>query len=524
MPFDEITQEFIDKNGRCCSITTLTRVQAVYYLTILAVVILLLNYRWDITLCLVSFYFAFWYLFSAIFKTLALAAALLGRGIRKVSAAELALLDEESLPVFTILVPLYHEEAIADKIIRSVNSLDYPSEKLDVKLLLEEDDQATIKAVRSCSLPSYFDVIVVPDFMPKTKPRACNFGLRRAKGEFCVIYDAEDRPDLDQLKKVVATFRKLPENYACIQAKLNYYNSTQNLLTRWFTIEYSTTFDLILPGLETLNIPLPLGGTSNHFRTGILRELGGWDPFNVTEDCDLGVRIYTRGYRTCMIDSTTWEEANSQVWNWIRQRSRWVKGFFQTHLTHTRNPFRTLRELGLWGMLGFYLCVGGSSLMLVINIIYWALGSFYLALLLDGFAHGETLASMIIGPHIEGSYQGLQMLGLNFKAWPLLYIGSDQDVFWSTLSLVFFSMGTVLLLANFLFVLSHVIACLKRKAYALIPDALLTPLYWVLMSVGAWKGLIQLLTNPSYWEKTNHGLAHHVNHIVGTEKAPKTGE
>lgn len=519
MQLDNVTQEFVDKHKRYCSITTIKWWQGLHYILIFAALTFLVIYRWDISLCLITFYFAAWYLIAALFRGVAVFIALLGHGERKISDEEIASLKDEELPVFTILIPLYKEAGIADKIIRSMENLDYPHEKLDIKLLLEEDDKETVEAVEKCELSPSYDVIIVPDFQPKTKPRACNFGLKRAKGEYCVIFDAEDRPDKDQLKKVAVLFSQLPENYACIQAKLNYYNSMQNILTRWFTIEYSTTFDLILPGLESLNIPLPLGGTSNHFRTGILRKLGGWDPFNVTEDCDLGVRIYTKGYRTCLIDSTTWEEANSQLWNWIRQRSRWVKGFMQTHLTHTRNPFRTFFELGPWGLLGFYLCVGGSSFMLIINVIYWIIGSFYLMLLGHGFMHGETLKSMIVGPHLEGSYQGLEFLGFNFRAWPMIYLGSDQDVLWANVSIVFFTIGTVLILANFMFVFTHVMACFKRKYYRLLPTALLTPIYWVLMSIGAWKGFIQLLTKPFYWEKTNHGLAHDVNHVVGTGKS-----
>lgn len=517
MQLDEVTQEFVNNHRRYCSNVTIKWWQGVHYVVIFVLLSLLMIYRWDISLCLITFYFAFWYFMAALFKGFAVTVAMMGYGERKVSHEELEALEDSELPIFTILIPLYKEAAIADKIIRSMESLEYPHEKLDIKLLLEEDDEDTISAVEQCNLPSSYDVIVVPDFKPKTKPRACNFGLNKAKGEYCVIFDAEDRPDTDQLKKVVVLFKQLPENYACIQAKLNYYNSMQNLLTRWFTVEYSTNFDLMLPGLVTLNIPLPLGGTSNHFRTNILRKIGGWDPFNVTEDCDLGVRIYTRGYRTSLLDSTTWEEANSEVWNWIRQRSRWVKGFMQTHLTHTRNPFRTFMELGPWGMLGFYLCVGGSSFMLVINAIYWMIGALYLSLLAHGVMYGETLKSMIVGPHIESSYHGLDILGFNFRAWPLIYIGSDQDVFWSTLSVVFFTIGTVLIMANFMFVFTHVLACFKRKYYHLLPSAILMPLYWILMSIGAWKGFYQLLTKPFYWEKTNHGLANHVNHLLGNK-------
>ncbi|MBN2301146.1 MAG: glycosyltransferase, partial [Lentisphaerae bacterium] len=356
---DDIAQEFIQRHGDDCSYVLIRWWQVLWYGGILAIFLLGLVYRWDIVLFVVNTMLALWYFGIVLFKMLVVCTSLAGLGQIKVKQTEIEALTDDDLPLYTILVPLYKEANITDRIVRSLNKLDYPKKKLDIKLLLESDDTETINAVNKTKLDDHYDVIVVPDSQPKTKPKACNYGLKRAKGDFCVIFDAEDQPDPDQLKKVVIAFRKLPPNIACIQAKLNYYNARQNLLTRWFTIEYSTTFDLYLPGLQCAGIPIPLGGTSNHFRTPILKELEGWDPFNVTEDCDLGVRLYRLGYKTMMIDSTTWEEANSRLWNWIRQRSRWVKGFFQTHLTHTRNPIRILKQLGLWGYLGFILCVGG---------------------------------------------------------------------------------------------------------------------------------------------------------------------
>ena len=508
---DPVTQQFIAAHPLDCSCRTISRRQVIFYLFVVAALLVLLHYRWDYFLFLVTGIMSFWYLGSALFRVTAAAITLLGHGEKKVTAAQLAELKDEELPVYSIFLPLYKEANLADKIIRSMEKLDYPRSKLDIKLLLEHDDLATINAVGKCRLPDYYDVIVVPDCLPKTKPRACNFGLQRAKGELCVIFDAEDRPDPDQLKKVAFAFRQASPELACIQAKLNYYNARQNLLTRLFAIEYSTTFDLLLAGMQTFNAPLPLGGTSNHFRTDILRRIGGWDPFNVTEDCDLGLRIYKDGYRTSMIDSTTWEEANSRLWNWVRQRSRWVKGFIQTHLTHTRNPLRTLHGLGIWGMLAFYLSVGASSLMMLVNVIYWIAGGIYVALFCHGLGGGVSPAALIIGPQNLGIYPGVTVFGCNLTAWPLFYSGPQESPFWSHLSVVFFLISLALFLANFLFVGIHMLACVKRRYYFLLPYCLLMPFYWVLISFGAWKGFIQLFTNPFYWEKTIHGLDEQVD-------------
>ena len=503
---DPVTRHFVECHRDDSAYISVSRSQVLFYAAVAVGMLVFLKYRWDYFLFTVTALMAFWYFSAAIFRISACCVSMLGFGEKKVSADELAAIDCEDLPVYTILVPLYHEANIAEKIILNIGKLDYPADKLDVKLLLESDDQETMLALKRCFLPWNYKIIVVPGSMPKTKPRACNFGLKYAKGEFCVIYDAEDRPEPDQLKKAVAVFRGTPPEMACVQAKLNYYNSRQNLLTRLFTIEYSTTFDLMLPGMQTFNVPLPLGGTSNHFRTDALVKLGGWDPFNVTEDCDLGIRIYTHGYQTCLLDSTTWEEANSDVWNWIRQRSRWVKGFIQTHLSHTRHPLNTLRHLGLWGFFGFYLSVGASAFMMLVNIIYWMAGGFYLLLFMDALSSGLTPWEIIAGPHNFTDYHGLPVFGMHLEPWPLFYWGATESRFWSMLSVIFFGTTVLLLLANFLFLGVHILACIKRRYYHLLPAALLMPFYWLLISVGAWKGFIQLFFNPFYWEKTVHGL------------------
>jgi hypothetical protein len=209
--------------------------------------------------------------------------------------------------------------------------------------------------------------VIVPDAQPKTKPKACNYALIQAEGKYVVIYDAEDRPDRDQLKKIVVAYSKAEERIVCIQCKLNYYNRDQNLLTQWFTIEYSSWFDLFMPGLDAADSPIPLGGTSNHLVSEKLIELGAWDSFNVTEDADLGVRLHKFGYKTAIVDSTTYEEANSDLYNWIRQRSRWVKGYIQTRLVHMRHPVRLGRQMGWRSWWSFQFVIAGTFFGFLLN-------------------------------------------------------------------------------------------------------------------------------------------------------------
>jgi len=261
----------------------------------------------------------------------------------QIDSSVIDILADIDWPRYTILCPLYREAEVVLQFVKAMQALDYPVDKLQILFLTEKDDTATRKAIRKLQLPSHFQIVTVPDGQPRTKPRACNFGLLQTTGDYIVVFDAEDIPDPQQLKKAVLAFAQQDEKTACVQAKLNFYNPEQNILTRWFTAEYSLWFDVVLPGLQRLGTPLPLGGTSNHFRTDVLRMVGGWDPFNVTEDCDLGLRLGQYGLRTVVMDSTTYEEANSQLKNWMRQRSRWIKGYMQTYFVHMRSPWKYLR-------------------------------------------------------------------------------------------------------------------------------------------------------------------------------------
>jgi cellulose synthase/poly-beta-1,6-N-acetylglucosamine synthase-like glycosyltransferase len=391
-----------------------------------------------------------------------------GRSADNDHAIEIAAqgLREEELPVFTVLVPMFREPEMLPALAAALRKLDYPLGKLDIKIVLEAGDEETIQVARTLGLEGVFEIIRVPPSQPQTKPKACNFALQFARGEFLAVYDAEDRPEPDQLRKVVATFRSSSANTACLQCRLNYYNAAENWLTRMFTLDYSLWFDQVLPGLERLNVPMPLGGTSNHFKIEVLRELHGWDPFNVTEDADLGIRLTQKGYRVGVVDSTTFEEAPCHAGNWIRQRSRWMKGYMQTFLVHTRRPIHLMRSTGPLGFLGFVFFIGGTVLSALFNPVFWIM---YLVWLV-AFAEGLD------------------------PIFPQL--------------LLFLSLFN-LLAGNGAFIYLSMLAPIRRGWLDLIPYSLTVFGYWVLLSIAAYRGLWQLLRNPFYWEKTQHGLSRH---------------
>jgi cellulose synthase/poly-beta-1,6-N-acetylglucosamine synthase-like glycosyltransferase len=376
--------------------------------------------------------------------------------------------DDPDLPVYTILVPLYQEADVLPLLARALRRLDYPRAKLDIKLVLEADDHDTIAMAKHLGLGSYMELIQVPPSQPRTKPKACNYALQFARGDYVVIFDAEDQPEPLQLKRAVAMFKRAGPEIACLQAPLTYFNATENWLTRQFTIEFNMWFDLLLPTIERLGMPIPLGGTSTHFRIDPLREVCAWDPYNVTEDADLGIRFAQRGYKCAILNSTTYEEANCQLGNWLRQRSRWLKGYAQTWMVHMRRPISLWRTLGPVGFLGFHLMIGGTLVSALAHPLVWIAAAV-------GFA-----------------FNGSALAGMTAPEVPLL--------------LILFNM-TLVTGGYAISVAAGIAAVRGRHMRELVPHVFLMVFYWPLLSAGAYLAMWQLVTKPHYWEKTQHAIS-----------------
>lgn len=407
---------------------------------------------------------AWLYLFSAIDRNLLMLRGLRSSSMVWISEEEARAVPDAELPRYTVLLPVYDEPSIVQNLLSGVGNLDYPSDKLDVLLLVEEDDAATQAALEGLSLNG-IRVILVPHSLPKTKPKACNYGmsLPDVTGELITLYDAEDIPDPLQLRRAVVAFQRAPADLGCLQARLGYFNERQNLLTRWFSMEYDQWFGAILPAVQQAGCVVPLGGTSCHLPARVWREIGGWDEHNVTEDADLGVRLARYGYRTMILDSTTLEEANSDVINWIRQRSRWYKGYLQTQIVHLRQPRRLLADIGPKATLRMINMTGAIPLGNAVNIFLWS-----------------TMLIWLVGHP--------QAVSLMFP--PITY---------------YLCLALFLLAAPLSIYLGLIVTVALGKPH-LWWAALLVPGYWVLQSIAAFKALYQLFFRPFYWEKTVHGL------------------
>jgi cellulose synthase/poly-beta-1,6-N-acetylglucosamine synthase-like glycosyltransferase len=469
---DEAANDLFRQNPRLSARVVFSRGQKVGFLglALVALVALVLSPVTTIVVGLTVVSLAF--LCSTVFKFLVAMHGAKYDVVERVTQAQVDALVDAELPTYTVLVPVFKEANIVPQLVGNLGRIDYPAEKLEVLVLIEEEDHLTREAYLGSNPPPNFHIVTIPKGTPQTKPRACNVGLFFASGEYLVIFDAEDAPDPDQLKKCVVAFRRGGPRTVCVQAALNYFNADENVLSRMFTLEYNYWFDYMLAGLDAYDLPIPLGGTSNHFRTQALVELGGWDPYNVTEDADLGIRASAMGYRVGVVNSTTMEEANTSIPNFIRQRSRWIKGYMQTSLVHARRPLALIREIGLRRFASFALLIAGTPITFLGVIPLYVVTFFTIVI------PTEWLAPF-------------------FPVWLL----------W--LTLVNFIVG------NAVMVYLSMMGPYKRGTFDLILWALLNPAYWLLHSVASYKALWQLVVKPHYWEKTEHGLTTQTRTDVG---------
>ncbi|CUX24327.1 MULTISPECIES: glycosyltransferase family 2 protein [Agrobacterium] len=376
----------------------------------------------------------------------------------------LSLRHENELPVYTILVALYREEAVVAQLVSALERLDWPRSRLDIKLVCEADDGATIEAIRRINPGPHMEIVRVPPSQPRTKPKALTYALSGARGAFVVVYDAEDRPHPQQLREAYAAFRDQPEDIACLQAPLIISNASSSWLSACFALEYSGLFRCMLPALAAHGLPLPLGGTSNHFRTGALRRAGAWDPYNVTEDADLGLRLHRLGYRCGVIRRQTLEDAPTSLPVWLSQRTRWFKGWLQSWLVMTRTPFATAHAMGWFAYMTFQLLIGGMILSSLAHpLLFISLAFMAMAIRENGF-------------HLLFTWQGVL-----FFIDALNIVGSYT---------IFVLMGR-----------TRMIAYEKRQVGR---RWLAMPLYWLMLSVAAWRAVVELKTRPFVWNKTPH--------------------
>lgn len=366
-------------------------------------------------------------------------------------------LADGDLPVYSVIVPLRDEAGMVPQLAQALRALHYPAAKLDIAFVVEATSPETVAAAEAELHDPRFRIVVVPDTQPRTKPKAMNYALPTVRGTFVAVYDAEDVPDPDQLRLAARSFAQSPE-LDCLQAELVIENAGENRLTALFAGEYAGQFGLMLPLLARLGFPMPLGGTSNHFRVAALRQAGGWDAFNVTEDADLGIRFARLHHGIATIPSRTLEEAPVTMAAWLRQRTRWMKGWMQTFIVHNRHPGKFRAEVGWRSFLGFQLYVGSQ-------IVAGPLHAVFLASLLANLLLNRPLA-------IDG---------------------------WDWASLAFFALG-------YGGAAAIVVAGLARLGrWDLVPAQVWLPGYWLLHAVAALCALWELLTRPYFWAKTQHG-------------------
>ncbi len=366
-------------------------------------------------------------------------------------------------PIYTVLVPLRHEANMIGQILASLDRLAWPRDRLDIKLVIDADDTQTLSVARAHATEAPYEVVEVPSGGPRTKPKALQYALGFARGAFVTVYDAEDRPHPRQLAEAYATFRGAREKLACLQAPLLIDNHDAGPLAALFAIEYAALFDGLLPSLAQHGLPLPLGGTSNHFRREALERVGGWDPYNVTEDADLGIRLTRFGYDIDTITLPTWEDAPVDLATWIRQRMRWMKGWMQTWLVHMRRPVTLWRTIGTRRFLGFNIVGLGMIVSAIAHPIFLATPVYILS---------DPQALWRDGGGLAGIFAALTLFNLAFGYAAMWWLSQR------TLAI--------------------------RGRRALLPFSLMLPFYWLLIGFATAFAVVELVVRPHGWNKTPH--------------------
>lgn len=411
------------------------------------------------------------YLFTDLIKTILFAIGVCCNNISKYYEKDGLTIKDEDLPIYTILLPVRKEkEFVLNNLLHSIYNLEYPKNKLDIKLIVDNDDNKTISVAKNLNKNFDFDLVIVPTHKTKSKPISCNYALNYAKGKFLTIYDAEDRPEKYQLRKAVEKFNKLDSKVICLQASLNYYNKYTNFLSYCFSIEYSMWFDFTIHSINKFTAFFPLGGTSNHFKTEKLIELGGWDGYNMTEDAEISVRIVKAGYKIFVLNSITEEECPITIQSWLKQRTRWFKGFMQTFCEHilikrpiasinvvnNKKKFSKISNLSLTNIMIFHIFISMSFF-------------FFISLLV--ICYNNIIFSQFNESHL-----------LNILA----------------------KINIILLII--ITYVSFIVICVKNHIKFHFKYFIFFPFYWCLHYIAGIRALYYLITTPFYWSKTEHGV------------------
>jgi cellulose synthase/poly-beta-1,6-N-acetylglucosamine synthase-like glycosyltransferase len=390
------------------------------------------------------------------------------------------IIPDADLPVYSVLVPLRRESKILEQTLAGLRALDYPPTKLDIKLILEADDDATRKAIDDTRLPAHMEAIVVPKLVPQTKPMAMSYTLPFARGELLAVYDAENIPAADQLRRIAGAFALAPKTIACLQTQLGFYNRNENWLTRHGAIEYAFAFMLMFPRFAKFGAPILFAGSSTHYRMQALRQVGGFDPHNVARDSGLSLRFARFGFRTAMYPSLTREEAVTRLGDWLAQRIRWTRGAVQTMIVNSRSPFLMSRELGARNLLMTQIVTSVSLVAALAHPIFLFWGASSVALVLLDLPTPGRLWLFL---------QGLYAIVAVFA-----YLAATA---------------------------AAIRACLFLGRGAWIATIVTLPLYWLLISAVSWIAVVHYFAGVTRWAKTPHGLSRVKPQIAVEKKAGK---
>jgi cellulose synthase/poly-beta-1,6-N-acetylglucosamine synthase-like glycosyltransferase len=279
-------------------------------------------------------------------------------------------------PSCTILIPAHNEEKVIGATIASMLRLDYPADRLSVLVINDGSTDGTRAIIREAAArDGRVRIFDVPEGEGgKGKSRALNLAMAQVQSEVIAVYDADNTPEKNALRYLVAQLLENRELGAAL-GKFRTVNKDVNLLTRFINIETLSFQSMLQAGRWQMHNIATLPGTNFVMWTWLIRQLNGWDEQALTEDSELSIRIYQEGYKIKFVPYAITYEQEPQSWPvWVRQRTRWVRGNnyvlgkFLKHISRFRSKrlmFDVLYTLSLYYV--FFVAIVISDILFIVS-------------------------------------------------------------------------------------------------------------------------------------------------------------
>jgi cellulose synthase/poly-beta-1,6-N-acetylglucosamine synthase-like glycosyltransferase len=240
----------------------------------------------------------------------------------------------ESLPTFSIVVPVKNEEKVIGRLLTALSKLAYPTDKQEILIIEDGSTDATPQICMDYA-KDHPNVKILQRGFSNGKPSALNYGLVHANGEIVAIFDADNVPDTHALMTVIDYFED--PAVAAVQGRTMSINSKENMLTQFISYEEAVWCEAYLRGKDVLNLFVHLKGSCQFIRRDILDNLQGFNEAALSEDMEISAKITENDFKIRYAsDVVAWQESPSDIKTLFKQRTRWFRGTMEVAFKYGR--------------------------------------------------------------------------------------------------------------------------------------------------------------------------------------------